>query len=114
VRTGASGYSAYLWGFQRFYGTPLSAAYWPVLARLQYGCSKRSSRWVPQPGSNRVRQGPAKVRPGHLGLLGFVAHGDERSPPKVTARKRAVMALTCSGTSSWQKCPDLTVLPYRI
>ena len=54
------------------------------------------------------------MRPGHLGLLGFVAHGDERSPPKVTARKRSIMASTCLGTSSWQKCPEPTVLPYRI
>jgi hypothetical protein len=30
------------------------------------------------------------------------------------ARKRSIIALTCSGTSSWQECSDPTVLPYRI
>src|SRR5829696_759508 len=31
----------------------------------------------------------------------------------VMARKRSIIALTCSGTSSWQKCPEPTVLPCR-
>lgn len=31
-----------------------------------------------------------------------------------TVRKRSIIALTCSDTSSWQKCPEPTVLPYRI
>ena len=30
------------------------------------------------------------------------------------ARKRSIIALTCSGTSSWQKCPEPTVLPCWI
>jgi hypothetical protein len=43
VRTRVSGNWAYLWGFWRFWGTGLSAAYRPVPARLQYGCSKFST-----------------------------------------------------------------------
>jgi hypothetical protein len=39
VRPSPSGYSAYLWGFRRFRGMRLSAAYYPVPARLHYGCS---------------------------------------------------------------------------
>jgi len=46
-----------------------------------------------------------------LGLSGGAEHTQAGS---VIARKRSIMALTCSGTSSWQKCPDPTVLPYRI
>ncbi len=29
----------------------------------------------------------------------------------VTDRKRSIIGLICSGTSSWQKCPDPTVCP---
>ena len=39
--------------------------------------------------------------------------GDSQSG-SATARKRSIIAFTCSGTSSWQKWPEPTVLPYSI
>jgi hypothetical protein len=89
---------------------PFGSSSWGVTVVLMLACSLPGSmEHYDKANSPGTRQNPHVVA--GIAHRASIHETATFRPRSATARKRSIIALTCSGTSSWRKCPDPTVLP---